>query len=84
MNDYVSTMDTTTGVQGETNTEKDVKTYYRNLEDINLETTSNNLLLLGSYVAENPVLKETVSMVEFNMMQSSLSRDPVTATMDHE
>ncbi len=66
----------------ETSIEK--KTDYENLEDLNLEITSNNTLLLGPRLAEDPVPEDTANMVKFDMMQSSPPADLAAAIIDQE
>lgn len=82
MIDYLSTINSETGVEGETNTEHEIEINYGDLEDIDLETTSNNTLLPGLCSAEDLVSEETTSMLEFDMIQSSPPADPIAATID--
>lgn len=44
------------------------KTNYEDLEDLNLEITSNNTLLSGPRLAENLVPEDIASIVEFDMI----------------
>lgn len=80
--DYLSTINTEMSVESENNNKDKVKTNYRDLEDINLEITSNNTLLPGPCSAKNSDPEKRASMVEFDIMQSSLLAKPATATID--
>lgn len=82
MIDYLSTINSETGVEDETNTEHEIEINYGDLEDIDLETTSNNILLPSLCSSKDLVLEETASMLEFDMIRSSLPSDPIAATID--
>lgn len=69
-------------MEGETNTKDEIKTNYRDFKDIDLKITSNDILLPGPHLAKNPVPEKIASMVEFDIMQSSLLADPTAVTID--
>lgn len=70
------TIDIETGIES--------KTDYEDLEDLELEITSNNTLLLDSRSAKDLVLEDIASMVEFDMIRFSRSADPIATTIDQE
>lgn len=51
----------------------ETKTNYKDLEDVDLEITRNNILLPLPYLVGNSVPKNIASMVKFDIIQSSLS-----------
>lgn len=79
MIDYLSTMDTETGVKAETNIEDEVKIDYEDLE-----TISNNTLLPDLCLVKNSVLEEIAHMIKFDIIQSSLPVDLAAITINQE
>lgn len=59
-----------------------IKINYRNFKDIDLEITRNNILLPSFCLAENPILENIASMIEFDIMQSSLLANLIVVTID--
>lgn len=72
------------GVKDKTNIEDEVKTDYEDPKDIDLETTNNNTLLPSTYSAKNPVSEKIVSIIKFDIIQSSPPIDPAITTIDQE
>ena len=48
-----------------------LKTDYKDLKNLDLKITSNNKLLSSYHLAKNLFLEDIVSMIKFNMIQSS-------------
>lgn len=67
-------MDTKTSVESETD--------YEDFKDLGLEITNNNILLLDPCSTKDLVSEDIVSMVKFNMMQSSPLADLAGTTID--
>lgn len=69
-------------VKSKTDTKDEVETDYRDFEDINLETISNNTLLFDLYLAKNLVPEEITNMIEFDIIQFCSPADLVAATIN--
>lgn len=67
----------------ETNYKDKNKTNYRDFEDVGLEITCNNTLLPPFCFAKYLVPKNTVSIIKFDIMQSSLPTN-LAATIDQK
>ena len=66
----------------ETNYEDEIETNYGDLENLDLEIASNNTLLISPYLAKLSVLKDIISIVKFDIMQSSPQADQATTIID--
>lgn len=55
---------------------------YKDFEDVNLKIPYNNILLSDFHLAENPVLKNTISMIEFDIIRSSSFANPTATTIN--
>lgn len=54
------------------------KTNYRDFEDVDLKIIHNNIFLYFSYLAKNPIPKDILNIVEFNIIKSSLLANSAT------
>lgn len=59
-----------------TDYEDENETDYGDFEDVDLQIIRNNTLLSPPRSAKNPVLENRISMVEFDIIQSSPPADP--------
>lgn len=57
---------------------------YGDLKNLDLEITSNNTLLSGSFSAKYPILEEMASMLKFDIIWSYLQMNPIVAIIDQE